>query len=83
MRHRNSEFDLGYIRFQIPVRHPSGNVRNAARHLLWNPKEKSPLEKFTSGQHMEVVFGTMIMDDIQRETVGRASRTGSSRNSNI
>lgn len=57
------------------MRQPSGNVRNAARHLLWNSKENFPLEKFTSGQHIEVVFETMIMDGIQRETVGRASRT--------
>ena len=80
---KNQNSSLAQTGSEMPVRHPSGNVRNAARHLLWNPKEKSPLETFTSGQHMEVVFGTMIMDDIQRETVGRASRTGSSRSSNI
>lgn len=65
------------------MRHPSGNLRNAARHLLWNSREKSPLEKFMSGQHIEVVFGTMIMNDIQREPVGRALRTESSGSSDI
>lgn len=46
-RNRKIEFRLGNVIYEIPIRHPNGNVQWAIRIQIWNSKESLQLERYS------------------------------------